>query len=124
MYNIIKRQKVKRIIFIFIILIIGAYLRLFLLSSVPPSLTWDEASWGYNAYSLGIDGKDEFGKLLPLTHLESFGDYKPPLYAYLAAPFVKLMGLTELAVRLPSAILGIFTIFVTYLLTKKIFFKA
>lgn len=95
-----------------------------MLSSVPPSLTWDEVALGYNAYSLGIDGKDEFGKFLPLTYLESFGDYKPPLYAYLAVPFVKLMGLNELAVRLPSAVLGIFTIFVTYLLTKKIFFKA
>ena len=114
----------KRIIPLFIILIIGAYLRLFMLSSVPPSLTWDEASWGYNAYSLGIDGKDEFGKLLPLTYLESFGDYKPPVYAYLTVPFVKLLGLNEWAVRLPSALLGTFTIVLTYFLTKKIFFSA
>lgn len=124
MYNIIIDRKVKRIIPFCIILIIGAYLRLFSLSSLPPSLTWDEASWGYNAYSLSVDGKDEFGRFLPLTYLESFGDYKPPVYAYLSAPFVKLLGLNEWAVRLPSAMLGTLTILLTYLLTKKMFFSA
>ncbi len=114
----------KRIIPLVLILVIGAVLRLYMLSSNPPSLTWDEVSWGYNAYSLGIDGRDEFGRFLPLTYLESFGDYKPPLYAYVAAPFVKFLGLNELSVRLPSAILGILTILLTYLLTKKIFFSS
>jgi len=31
----------------------------------PPSLTWDEVAWGYNAYALGIDGRDEFVDFLP-----------------------------------------------------------
>lgn len=108
---------------LFLIILIGAFLRIFLLSSNPPSPTWDEASWGYNAYSLSIDGGDEFGRFLPLTYLESFGDYKPPVYAYITIPFVKILGLTELSVRLPSAILGTVTILLTYLLTKKIFFS-
>lgn len=94
-----------------------------MLSTLPPSLTWDEVAWGYNAYSISIDGKDEFGRLLPITYLESFGDYKPPLYAYVTVPFVKLLGLNEWSVRLPSAVLGTFTVFLTYLLAKKIFFS-
>ena len=114
----------KRIIPLIGILVIGAYLRVFMLSSLPPSLTWDEASWGYNAYSLGIDGRDEFGRLLPLTSLESFGDYKPPIYAYLTAPVVRVFGLNEWTVRFPSAFLGTLTILLTYLLTKRIFFTA
>ena len=85
------------------ILILAVMLRFVGLSSNPPSLTWDEASWGYNAYSLGYDLSDEFGKFLPLTYLESFGDFKPPLYAYLDILPVKLFGLTEFAVRFPSA---------------------
>jgi len=112
---------VKRITALILILVIGAFLRIYLLSSLPPSLTWDEAAWGYNAYSLGVDGRDEFGKFLPVTYLESFGDYKPPMYAYLTTPFVKIFGLSEFSVRLPSAILGTVTILLTYLLTKKIF---
>lgn len=95
-----------------------------MLSSNPPSLTWDEASWGYNAYSIGTDLRDEFGRFLPLVYFESFGDYKPPVYAYLVVPFVKLLGLNEWAVRLPSALLGTLTIVLTYFLTKKIFYSA
>lgn len=106
-----------------LILFSAAFLRLYLLPSLPPSLNWDEASWGYNAYSISTDGKDEFGKLFPTTYLESFGDYKPPVYAYLTAPFVKVLGLNELSVRLPSAILGTATVLLTYLLIKKVFFS-
>ena len=112
----------KRIVLLFII-ILGVILRLYMLSSLPPSLTWDEASWGYNAYSLSIDGRDEFGRV-PITYLQSFGDYKPPVYAYLTVPFVKILGLNEFSVRLPSALLGAATILLTYLLTKKIFNSA
>jgi len=116
--------KQKSHLILVVIVLVGLILRVFLLSSNPPSLTWDEASWGYNAYSLGIDGRDEFGKFLPITHLESFGDYKPPVYAYLTVPFIKLFGLNEFATRLPSALLGTATVLLTYLLTKKLFFSA
>ena len=103
------------------ILILAVMLRFVGLSSNPPSLTWDEASWGYNAYSLGYDLSDEFGKFLPLTYLESFGDFKPPLYAYLDILPVKLFGLTEFAVRFPSAFFGSLTVFIAYFLVKEIF---
>ena len=66
-----------------IIVALAVILRFWNLGNNPPSLTWDEAAWGYNAYSLGIDGRDEFGRFLPLDYLESFGDFKPALYAYL-----------------------------------------
>ena len=94
------------------------------MESNPPSLTWDEAAWGYNAYSLGIDGKDEFGKFLPYTYLESFGDYKPPMYAYLDVIPVKVLGLNEFATRFPSALFGTLAVLVTYFLVKRIFWKS
>ena len=90
----------------------------------PPSLTWDETAWGYNAYSLGIDGRDEFGRFLPLDYLESFGDFKPPVYAYLDIFPVKIFGLNEFAVRFPSALFGVLTVLVTYFLTKRIFWDS
>jgi len=123
-YNIIKVVKVNSRLILFIIILAGTFLRFFMLSVNPPSLTWDEAAWGYNAYSILLDQTDEFGKKLPFVYLESFGDYKPPLYAYITAPFVKLLGLTEIAVRFPSALFGVLTILLTYFLTKKIFYKA
>jgi 4-amino-4-deoxy-L-arabinose transferase-like glycosyltransferase len=111
----------KTIIFI-LILIIAFFLRFYKLSVNPPSLTWDEAAWGYNAYALGIDGRDEFGKFLPLAYIESFGDFKPPVYAYLDIMPVKIFGLNEFSTRFPSAFLGSLTVLVTYFLVKRIFY--
>ncbi len=106
-----------------LIIFLGFFLRFFYLGQNPPSLTWDEASWGYNAYSLGIDGKDEFGRLFPHDYLESFGDFKPPLYAYLDIIPVRIFGLNEFSARFPSALFGTLTILITYFLVKRIFYK-
>lgn len=107
-----------------LIILLAVFLRLWNLDKNPPSLTWDEAAWGYNAYSLGIDGKDEFGRFLPLDYLESFGDFKPPVYAYLSILPVKFFGLNEFAVRFPSALFGILTVLVAYFLVKRIFWES
>ncbi|RJQ37742.1 phospholipid carrier-dependent glycosyltransferase [Candidatus Microgenomates bacterium] len=111
----------KKIFFLFIIITIAAFLRFYQLGINPPSLTWDEAAWGYNAYSLGIDGKDEFGRFLPLDYIESFGDFKPPVYAYLAILPIKVFGLNEFATRFPSAFLGVITVLISFFLVKQIF---
>lgn len=97
-----------------IIILIGLFLRFYQLGSNPPSLNWDEASTGYNAYSILLTGKDEYGNFLPLS-IRSFDDYKPALYTYLTVPSVAIFGLTDFAVRFPSAVLGTLTIFALYL---------
>jgi len=84
-----------------------------------PSLLWDEAALGYNSYSLLKTARDEYGTLLPLI-FKSFGDYKPGLYVYLTLPFVATLGLTHLAVRLPSIILGSLLPYFLYLLITQI----
>lgn len=111
-------------IFLFIIIVLALFLRFYRLSQIPPSLTWDEVAWGYNAYSLGLDGKDEFGKFLPIAYLESFGDFKPSLYAYLSILPVKIFGLTEFSTRFASAFFGVLTVLISYFLTKEIFYKS
>lgn len=103
-----------------LIILAAALLRLWRLGSIPPSLTPDEASLGYNAYSILKTGKDEYGNLLPII-FKSFGDYKPGLYVYLTVPSVALLGLNEFAVRLPSAIAGVISVYLVYLLVKKLF---
>lgn len=102
------------------IFIIGLTFRVWNLANVPPGLTWDEAALGYNAYSITQTLRDEYGNFLPLT-LVSFGDYKPALYAYLIIPFITVLGLNEVAVRLPSVLAGIGIIILSYLLTKELF---
>lgn len=108
----------KKFLLIFI-LVLATVLRLYRLSSFPAGLNADEAALGYNAYSLLLTGHDEHGHSWPVN-LESFGDFKPAGYAYLLIPFIKVFGLTEFAVRLPSAIFGILGVLFIYLLTKEI----
>ena len=108
----------ERIILITIFLF-GFLVRIWLVGRYPP-LLWDEAALGYNAYSILKTGRDEYGQLLPFI-FKSFGDYKPGLYVYLTLPFVVLLGLNELAIRLPSVILGSLTSVFLYLLVKEIF---
>lgn len=114
----------KGLIYLLLIVIGAAILRFYSIATNPPALTWDEVAWGYNAYSLGTDGKDEFGNFLPYKYLESFGDFKPPMYAYLDIVPVKVFGLTEFATRFPSAFFGTLTVFLTYFLVLQIFFRS
>lgn len=107
----------KKFTVLFTILLLGFGLRIYKLDIRPVGFTWDEAALGYNAYSLLKTGRDEYGKVLPIV-LKSFGDYKPGLYAYLAVPTIKFLGLNEFATRLPSAIFGTLLVVVTYLFVK------
>lgn len=100
------------------VLILAAFLRLYQLNSYP-ALNADEASIGYDAYSLIQTGMDQHGNPWPI-HFQSFNDYKPGLYVYTVLPFVKVLGLNEWAVRLPNAILGISTVLLLYLLIREL----
>src|SRR3989344_445802 len=106
-------------------IVLGAlFLRTVNLGNNPPAISWDEASIGYNAYTILTTGRDEHGTFLPLDAFAAFGDYKPPLPIYLTVPFVALFGLNEIAVRLPSAIAGTLTVWVMYLLVLEFFHKS
>lgn len=115
-------MKNRKLILLFFIVLLAGFLRFFKISEIPPNLNWDEAAWGYNAYSIGIDGRDEFGKI-PITYIKSYGDYKPPVYAYLDVIPVKVFGLNDFGVRFPSALLGTLTVLLTFFLIGEIFPK-
>src|SRR3989339_427007 len=108
-----------------VVLVLGLNLiiRVWGLEVSPTSINWDEASIGYNAYSILTTGKDEYGTYLPLS-LRSFNDYKPALYAYLSIPFIKLMGLSQTSVRMVSVVAGTLSLiplllFINIILKKK-----
>ena len=87
-----KKKRIK--IALFLLVLLGLGLRLFRLGSIPPSLHWDEPSWGYNAYSILKTGRDEYGRLMPLV-FKAFGDYKSAIYVYLTTLSVGVFGLNE-----------------------------
>lgn len=103
-----------------LILILAAFLRLWNLASLPGALSPDEASLGYNAYSILKTAKDEYGNTLPII-FKSFGDYKPGLYIYITLPFVALFGLNEWSVRLPSALSGVLIVYLIFLVAHKFY---
>lgn len=109
-------------LFLIIIFLISFFLRFYKVGDYP-TLLWDEAAIGYNAYSIVETGKDEYGQTLPII-FKSFGDYKPGFYIYLAAPFIKIFGLNATTTRLPSVILGSLLPILIYFLIKEINKKA
>ncbi len=112
----------KKTIIFFLILftLFSLALHLYRSNKVTACLNADEASFGYNAYSLLKTGKDEYGATLPLR-LKSFGDYKLPLYSYLSIPFVGMFGLNEFSTRLIANIVGILFPLLIYFLSKELF---
>lgn len=103
-------------VFLFcLILLLAACLRFFYLQSAPPGFYSDEASYAYNAYSILQTGKDEYGVSWPIG-LQSFGDYKAPLYAYLLVPVIAVFGMGESVIRSVSATLGVVSVILLYYL--------
>ena len=104
----------KNIVFLFVILVAAAFVRLMMFGVSPPSLNWDEVSHGYNAYSILKTGSDQWSQKFPIFNFRAYGDYPTALNLYLTIPFIVVFGLTDFAIRLPHAILGVFTALFVY----------
>lgn len=110
-----------KLILIFI-LAIATFLRFWNLGNVPPSASLDEASIGYNAYSVLKTGKDEY-KEFPLISQRGYDDWRRSTYLFLVVPFVDLFDLNVIAVRLPAVILSVLTVWASYYIVLLLFSK-
>ena len=108
------------IISFILLLSVAVFFRAYKITENPPGLYWEEVALGYDAYSLLKTGADHHGNVLPIIALESFGDWKPALYAYLIVPFIALFDLGALAVRLPSMLAGISIVIGSYFFSKRL----
>src|SRR3989344_5078587 len=111
-------------IYIIAILFFAATLRLWQLGTIPSGVLSDEVEIGYIAYSLGKIGVSTYGDTNIFAIQETSGGSRPPLYIYSAVPSVMLFGLTPFAIRLPSALFGIFSVLIFYLLLQRVFASA
>lgn len=112
----------RRKILIILIILLGFFLRAYKLGEIPASLNPDEVALGYTSFSFLRTGADEHGKFLPLV-LQSFGDWKMPLYSYLGMIPVAVFGLNEMAVRLPSVVAGVTSVILIYFIGLLLFKK-
>lgn len=118
----IKKLKAHWVIVLLIAVFVCAmFLRVTRLSEFPVGFQIDEASLGYNAYSILTTGKSEAGVSLPL-YIDTFGDNRPTGYNYIDIPAVAVFGLTIFATRLPGAFFGALSVFPIFLLAY-LFYK-
>ena len=118
--NILQENKYELITYF--AMVVGFIIRLINLEKMPNGLIPDEASAGYEAFSILNYGTDRLGKSYPVF-LISWGSGQNALYTYLLIPFIKIFGLTKFAVRLPMAIISCISIIAMYCLLKNIFNK-
>ena len=88
-----------------VLIAVGCFLRLFRLGTSPGGVNPDEALAGYEAFCLLRDGMDSWGVVRPV-YLTAWGSGMNVLLSVLAMPFVAILGLCPLAVRLPQALIG------------------
>ncbi len=120
-----RNNKFKITFFLVLIILLATLLRTVNLKNWPAVFNQDEALNGYEAYSILKTGHDHRGNFLPIF-FEGFDDRmdnRLPLYIYLSVPFVATLGLDKFTIRLPAALIGVLTIFITYLLVKELFKK-
>lgn len=112
-----KFLKNKTFIYLFLIIILGAVLRFYTLTSLP--LYGDELTITYDAYSLLHTGKDQTGESWPVTF--AMGAGRPAGFVYATIPFIAILGPNELGVRLLSVLSGIGLIILIFFLGKELF---
>ena len=107
--------KVPILIILTIILLIGAFLRLHQLNTLPPGLFMDEAVNGIDAQDIWRNGR--FSIFFP----DNNG--REPIYIYLLALLMGLIGERAFTIRIASVYCGILTIPLAYVLAKTLFRK-
>jgi len=112
-----KIKNIKIVFLLFLILLLALFLRIVKLGEIPPGVIDDEACFAYDSYLIILTGKDQWSKLFPLQ-FRGFGDYRLPIIEYVLAPFLKIFGLSNFVVRLPSALVGALTTIIIFYTVK------
>ena len=112
--------KDERKLFFILILLLGVILRVYHFGLIPNGLNQDEAFAGYEAYSLLHYGIDSAGYHNP-TYFVSWGSGMNVLESYLAIPFVRMLGNSVIAIRMPMLCCSIISLFAFYLLLKELY---
>jgi 4-amino-4-deoxy-L-arabinose transferase-like glycosyltransferase len=110
-------KSTKKVLIVLIFLAIIA--RFIKLEYAPPHLSNDEIGAAYAAYSISKTLKDATGQFLPLLW-QSHGGFGSPLAIYIPLASIMAFGNNDIAVRLPSAILGGLTIILIGLTVKEL----
>lgn len=106
---------------LFLLFIIAILTRIYLFGEIPTGLYWDEIAMYVDVKSLLATGQDMHGRPWYQLIFPSYGDYKLPIFIWLATVSSFIFGLSEFSFRFPSFIAGLSTILASFLLSKEIF---
>lgn len=109
------RFKWKYIAILLVIILGAGIVRFYQLDKIPPGLIIDEASEGYNAFSILHTGKDRYGKSFPVL-FRSFGSFQAPMYTYLSVIPIYFWGNSIFSIHFISAVSGIILVITTFIL--------
>lgn len=106
-----------------LVFLVAIFLRFYQLGAVPVALYWDEIAMLVDARAVAESGLDMHGNSMWQAIFPSYGDYKLPVYIWLASLSVKVFGASEWALRLPSALAGLGTMVFAGLIISNLFTK-
>lgn len=99
----------------------AAAVRLIDLDGAPPGLNQDEAANAWNAYCLLRTGQDQAGDPWPIFHFRALGEHRTPLFLYLMLPFQAIGGLNIWTTRLPNVAGGVACVLLIYYIGRRLF---
>ena len=111
-------RKNPKVLLVTFLLALAFALRVAFVDRLPRGFNQDEASIGYEAWSILHYGIDRKGNVLPV-HLISWGSGQNAFYAYFIIPSIALFGLNELSVRLPMGLFSCLSCFCVFRMFKK-----
>lgn len=105
-------QRGRLVLALLLILVVALLFRAWQIDRLPPGLFGDEAV-------NGLDALDVLAGRPQVFFPANFG--REGLHMLVLAPFIRLLGPTALALRLPSVLAGVLTVLATYWLGRELF---
>lgn len=90
-----------------LVLAAGIFARCYRFVELPLGINQDGLMAGTEAYSLLMNGTDQYGTSLP-TYFEAWGfSQMSTLYSFFLVPFFRILGMSKFSLRLPMLLVGI-----------------
>lgn len=113
-------QEWKRLFLLLAVYVLIA-VRVIAIGEIPGGVNQDGAMGAVDARALADYGTDRFGTFMP-AHFEAWGyGQMSVLLSYLTVPFIKILGLTRTAMRLPMLLASLAGIWAVWKLVKRVF---
>ena len=90
-----------------LIMAAGVFVRCYRFLELPLGVNQDGTLAAVEAYCLAMDGTDQYGRSWP-TYFEAWKfSQMSTLYSWLMIPFIRLLGLSKLTLRLPMLLVSL-----------------